>query len=196
MQIPDLLVEYLINGATSLIWMMPIAMIFGIGTAKLDTAATLILLPALYLIGMLIDFLGSRVLKRYKKRIEQEVYEKIKKATGVEQEYSEHYVEAKLKLYAPELAHSVDMRSSRDRIARGSVINFSFATVIWTIFLARQNRFDLAVVCLIVGIILILIDVNMWARFQISSYSFSRASLIILEEKLRQEGKKPRSSGK
>lgn len=196
MQLPDLLVEYLINGATSLQWVTPIAIILGIEVDKFDTTTALILLPALYLMGMLIDFLGSRVLKRYKKRIEQEVQEKIVKATGGGKEYNEYYIEAKLKLYSPDLAHAVDMRSSRDRIARGSMINFSLAAVVWTIFFARQSRFDLAVICATVGMILVIICVNMWVRFQSSSYGFAIASLITLEEKLKREEKWKKSSGK
>jgi hypothetical protein len=196
MQLPGLLVEYLINGVISLLWVMPTGIILGVEVNKFDTTTALILLPALYLMGMLIDFLGSRTLSWYKRRIMQEIQEEIKKTTGVKQEYDEHYIEAKLKLYSPELAHAVEMRSSRDRIARGSAINFLLATIVWTTFLARQGRLDIAIACAIVGIILIAIDINMWARFQSSSYSFSAVSLITLEEKLKREEKSKRSSEK
>lgn len=187
MQLPGLLIEYLINGATSLIWLIPLLALFSTEIDKFELADGVILLPSCYLLGMVIDFLGSRLLRRYKQKIKQDIRERIRQITGNDYESNELYAEAKLKLYSPELAQSLEMRSSRDRIARGSVINFSLATMVLTIHFARLNEPINAVICSLIGIVLVPTSVNMWTKFQASSYAFATASLITLEEKLKRE---------
>jgi len=81
--------------------------------------------------------------------------------------------QAKFAIYAPELAKEANMRSSRDRIARGAIINSTLATIFY--------------LPIPVGIGFILISLLMWAGFERLSYSYELKAEQILNEKIKRE---------
>jgi hypothetical protein len=81
--------------------------------------------------------------------------------------------QARITLYAPELAKELGMRSSRDRIARGAIVNAVLATVLvlpWSI-----------------GIPLIALSVALWWGFEKLSYEYERCAEKLITEKLQSE---------
>ncbi len=74
MQIPGLLVEYLISGSFAMIWLLPLLLLIGYTPQKDDSAILIVLLPALYVVGMIIDFISGFIVRPHKHRIKKRVY--------------------------------------------------------------------------------------------------------------------------
>ncbi|GEM_PF-2750765 len=190
MQIPGLLVEYLINGAVALIWLLPLAASLGLIPDKTDSLinATLLLVPGLYVLGMIIDSAASLMVTPHKKIIRKRIYKKLGIPEKEWQKFSGFSIEAKLILYAPELANAGARRSTRDRIARSSIVNFMVATVVFFVHgFGQNNDWFTLVLYLIGGAILILFCWGIWARFQFVSDNFEIVAIQILEEKIKNE---------
>jgi len=116
-----LLIEYLVVGAIASMWLGPVlatAILTHEVLAK-DLAPVLIatLLPAMYLVGMLCDWIGYRILCKRKTTIEESVQSKAG-MTNI----SSQTVHAFAVAYEPKLAEQLDLRSARDRIARGAFV--------------------------------------------------------------------------
>src|SRR2546422_4908635 len=77
--------------------------------------------------GMVADFLGYTLLHRWKWAIEHAAYKKLKAGDLSSQE-----LHARLVIHAPGLANQLEIRSTRDRIARGSAVARG------TLFASRQ----------------------------------------------------------
>lgn len=124
-KIPELLIEYLIIGSFSLFWLIPLLILMGY-ISKIQDFSNIYFarfIPAIYLLGMLIDSIVNSVLKRKKYHIKDLI---LKKYNNELQNEVGHGMEAKFILYEPELLKASQMRSSRDRIARSTLINFFF----------------------------------------------------------------------
>ena len=52
MQIPGLLIEYLINGSVALVWLLPILSVFGLSVQGWDATTVALFTPVLYVVGM------------------------------------------------------------------------------------------------------------------------------------------------
>ena len=67
MQIPGLLVEYLINGSCALIWIWGVFKLINIELPTVSDARLLLLVPGLYVVGMVVDRVakGTVELLRY-----------------------------------------------------------------------------------------------------------------------------------
>jgi len=122
------------------------------------------------------------VVKSHKDRIKDDV----KKGLGAGQGSSQS-IEIKLLLYAPEVAKVSEMRSSRDRIARGTIINVALMTIVWTIVVYRRVGPFSAIVCFLVGVVFVVICWNMWFRFQTLSYRYAFKAYDFLEDKLKSD---------
>ena len=75
----------------------------------------------------------------------------------------------KLALYAPEVAKENTMRSSRDRIARGAIVN----SIMATIFILPFS----------LGLVVILLSLVMWMLFEGQSYSYEIIAEHLIDEK-------------
>ncbi|UCH95330.1 MAG: hypothetical protein JSV88_00405 [Candidatus Aminicenantes bacterium] len=175
MAIPGLFVEYLINGALALIWIYPLWIHPNLKKVNLDTIPTIslpLIVLGLYFIGMIIDFCAFMVLRPIKYKIRGRIERRYKiskeRIPGKTADRN-----ARFWLYTPELAKEVAMRSSRDRIARGVIINLIPATI-----------FTLPVW---MGVILFMLSVMMWIFFESSSYAFELKAEQALNEKNQQE---------
>jgi hypothetical protein len=61
MQLPEMLVEYLINGSCALIWIWGSFSLFKINLHSVDHADLLLLVPGLYVVGMIVDHLAKLI---------------------------------------------------------------------------------------------------------------------------------------
>jgi hypothetical protein len=119
--IAGLLVEYFIIGAVASLWMAPLLLDLLLARPQfskdLVVTAVATLVPAIYVVGMVCDYLGYKAVHRWKTKIEGKASAKYKQVDAGSQ-----VVHAAAVLYAPDLAAQLDLRSSRDRVARGSMI--------------------------------------------------------------------------
>jgi hypothetical protein len=67
MQIPGLLIEYLINGSVALIGLFPLIAFANLFPDKIDGSAVIaVLVPAFYVLGMIIDAVENFIVKPHK----------------------------------------------------------------------------------------------------------------------------------
>jgi len=68
MKIPELLVEYLIIGSFALFWLIPSLMLMGIisDVEELSHISFALFVPAVHVLGMLINSIANTILKRKK----------------------------------------------------------------------------------------------------------------------------------
>ena len=182
MVIPGLLVEYFINGALAIIWLYPLY-------TKLITTSTfvsylnadkpmlaIVLAASIYFIGMTIDIIAWASTRRIKKRIvRKKVIDKHFKGERVDTNSISR--EVMLAVYAPDVAKESAMRSSRDRIARGAIINSIIATFVFAI-LTGHPWLSIAA-----GVIFTIICFRMWIGFEKISFEYELNAEKILKKK-------------
>jgi len=184
MQIPGLLVEYLINGSTALVWLTPLLLLGGL-PINIDHAFTLALfVPILYVLGMIIDSIGRIALNPHKRRIQKSVYEKLNP-----EKVGKYVKDIELYLNAPELAKANEMRSSRDRIARGAVMNSLLATVSLAFYFQQTEASVSPLSTIVVGLVVTAMCWAMWARHQRASYEFRIQAWRVMKQSSRQHSR-------
>ena len=139
MNIPGLLIEYIITGALAFIWIIILLSNYPQSHGFLEEnsgTVTLLAIPCAYIIGMLIDKLAFNLVRKYKERIKMKEI----KADYAQKLYHGATKEELIALVETrsltdkmtidllmdgkkELADELKWRSSRDRIARGFIIN-------------------------------------------------------------------------
>jgi hypothetical protein len=121
MQFAAAFIEYLVTGSCGLLWLVPLLSSTPLEVAKLEKVEVALLLPFVYVLGMMIDFVSEKCVSRFKKRI--------RSAIGA----SKHNVPSStvfIAWHSAELAKEFQVRSSRDRIARGAALNFLFLVLV------------------------------------------------------------------
>lgn len=177
MQAPGMFIEYLINGSVAMMWLLPILKRFGLQTPE-EAAIIALALPGLYVVGMMVDFVGWLVSLGYKKRIRKDIVEKI----GLNWE-TRYALQPKLFIYAPDLAKSSEMRGSRDRIARGTFVNVIITTLVFSI-LSPSLGINLSRLSIImIGVAVTALCGAMWLRFQRLAYSYELRSMLAVQER-------------
>lgn len=172
MALPGLLIEYLVSGAVAFAWLFPLLQGKVI---KIDTPFLPVAFLLLYVLGMAVDYLAWALTRIPKHVIREWVYRKYR-GNDLTQEQSGTLRQAKITLYAPDLAKELAMRSSRDRIARGSVVN----SILATMFLLPLQ----------VGLPLVVFASLLWVGFERLSYGFELCAEQIVDEKLQREAAK------
>jgi hypothetical protein len=178
MALPGLLIEYLINGALALLWLYPLLRKFGL--AEIHSSYLPFFALGLYVVGMIVDYIAWVVTRPVKFRIRK----RIKASLGVESKSSpglSHLRQVKFAIYAPEIAKEAAMRSSRDRIARGAIINSILAIIINLIL--STNIF----LTLILGMVALIVCTIMWISFETFSYSYEVKAEQAVDEKIEYE---------
>ena len=123
MQFAAAFIEYLVTGCCAFLWLVPL---FGHSIAAkgaLEKAEVALLLPVTYVLGMLLDLLSERLVSPVKRRIKKDARERqseLKIASST----------AFLAWHSPELMREFQTRSSRDRIARGAMLNTLLLTIV------------------------------------------------------------------
>ena len=179
-----LLVEYLVIGAVALLWLIPmfasIPLFSGFITSK-DTSVTIIALvvPAIYVIGMVCDYLGYKVTHLAKEKINRAAWEdQIKEDPELKliKPPGSQLIHVYAVCYEPELAEAIEARSSRDRVARGSLIAF------FPVVFLQPASYPLYL-HLFVAAVVILSLAMLWGRFQKLSSKYEAKALCVLREK-------------
>jgi ABC-type phosphate transport system permease subunit len=185
MALPGLLIEYLISGALSLIWLYPlmdrVGIVYRIET-QTNTAWTALFVLGLYFIGMLVDIIAWFITRPLKRKLRNEIAAKY----GMEYKPvpgTTHVRQARFAVYAPELAKESAMRSSRDRIARGAIINAVIGTTVYLIISTK------IMITLAVGIGLIVGCFFMWWGFEKVSFGFELKADEVISQKIEVERK-------
>ena len=181
MTIPGLFIEYLIVGALALIWIYPL--LPGSWGAKLQPAHLPLFALGLYVVGMIVDFFAWILTSHIKgglrawaeaghKYTLKELFKILKGQGGKIERGSDTSRQIRLAIYAPEAAKEAAMRSSRDRIARGAIIN----SILFTIIALPGRRF--------IGGLMILTFFVMWVNFELSSYSYVMKAERLVKERI------------
>ncbi len=178
MQLPGLLVEYLIDGSVALLWILPVLSAFGFILPS-DTSVLILFIPGLYVIGMTIDFLAHRMVLPWKEKLKKKVYNQKRDEN---KNINFQAVPEKLIAYSSDLSNEFGMRSSRDRVARGTILNLILSTSFYVILNFESGLLNYWIVGL--GIAGIILSIAMWVRYQKLSYDFEAEAFRILEEKL------------
>lgn len=166
--LPGLLIEYLVNGSIALIWIYP--QLAGSLTELPEQLRPLLLVAALYVIGMVIDVTAWVITRPLKHWVRKLVHNKYRGESGSMSASGTKRL-AKIILHSPELSREFSMRSSRDRIARGTIVNALAAAALvlpwWS------------------GVAAILGSISIWAMFEKLSYMFELCAEEVLDEKLK-----------
>ena len=153
--LPGLLVEYLINGSVALIWLVALV------PSAPQGLDPLFLAPGIYVLGMLVDFcawgltfipkifIRSWVISRYKKKEKHSIGASSRRKIALQLENSD-------------LAAEYERRSSRDRVARGTIVNL-------ILFLSTCPETPVRVWTWV----LLALSLLMWARFEYASFTYS-----------------------
>lgn len=170
MQLTGFFVEYLIIGSTSLIWIFPLLQATEISLPE-NSTIVLLLAPVLYVLGMIVDFIGIFLTQKHRRRIKK----------SAEVEFGDKYgLDAKnltasdvdILAFSSDVGNATISRKSRSRVARGTLTNMLIGSPIC--LFVYSDHIDVEGMAL--ALILIILGVaglwKMWARWQRSTYRF------------------------
>jgi|SRR5215213_123543 len=178
MQLPGLLIEYLVNGSCALIWIWILFLIpgvdlpAGIDVAKMDGARIAFFIPIMYVLGMTVDYLSLITVRPFA----------VKYLRGGRD--SSIASTAKIMLNSAELGKEYIIRSSRDRIARGMFVNSVITTIVLTIFYLYISPLRAVLVVLPIGLVFSGLCFSMWYRHERITYMYQKIASDALKEKL------------
>lgn len=180
MNLPGMLVEYLVNGIYALLWCW---VLWGPTNSpscsflpQITAQQLALLVPVAYILGMLIDSAGA-VLVFGIERIVRNI--RGKPAAEKLPEYVDIFFKS------PELAKQIEMRSSRERVARGALTSTALAGI----FLAIAHiKSKLSSDILLGIVVLALALLGLWLRFYIISLNFAANALETISKEARLEG--------
>lgn len=161
MALPGLLIEYLISGALSLVWLIPLLRSFDYDLLTQMPAP--LIAVVLYVAGMAIDFGAFWMVSPFKRYVRASAWRKYAQPGQAEREHSIAR-QVRFAIHSPEVARELAMRSSRDRIARGAIVN--------VIALAICRLAGVVDVPVTVLIALLPLAVAMWIVFEHTSYGY------------------------
>jgi hypothetical protein len=200
MALPGLLIEYLITGACALLWgWYAVDMAWPTQPLKLETLQpehSLIALPLAYVAGLLVDYVGRLVATLGRlvvaDRINGVVAVKLARIVPVRLVTLRRFLrrrrkghrsisQAKLWLKSAELGRQYEMRSSRDRVARGLFGNTVLATLALNIFRSDMPPV-LAATLNPFAVTLALLSFAMWYRLNALTEKFRSAAAAALTD--------------
>jgi hypothetical protein len=183
MNIPGLLIEYLVVGSTALLWLFPLLDIPFISEQTLSFEKAAALAPALYVLGMLVDFIAFILVtvipwRKYslKALVRCSVHRRVRRenpklALPLIGEGRSSQITILLIQHAPALMKEVELRSSRDRIARSAVVNLlALAAVLWCV----KFNFWLSSLTLVAAVV----SLVMWAVFEYNTSEFELSTYL------------------
>jgi hypothetical protein len=135
---------------------------------------------ALYVVGMIVDFIAYWLVRPLKPFVRGRAKARYASIYGqAAPAGSSAARQAKLALHAPELAKEVAMRSSRDRIARGAVVNAIVALVLEHAFHLYHPTLSVSI-----WIPLIVLLIVMWGVFEYISFGYELRAERVVNEKV------------
>ena len=185
MNIPGLLIEYFITGSVACIWLIPLFSNFkaqAIFTSLPQGVISLLLLPLLYIIGLGLDMTSGFLVNSFgwKRKIRDKEKERFKAKYGVMPDAELHTM--MLWLHNAELGKGYEIKSSRDRIARGTALNFAIASVVVPISAYIFLPLTEVVIIFIVFSILSILFYGIWRKCEASSHRYKLTALLIVSK--------------
>ena len=179
MQLTAQFVEYLVVGALMLLWVAPFMYRLNV-PLPFGKDDWVILLPAIYCAGMMIDALGHQLTAWHRDSIRAKADKKYLPRYGLSA--IEHATaDVDLLAVSPELAQAAEARTTRMRIARGAATNAILGALLWlgTIAITGDPAppWLLVLVPLSAGVIWGLW--GMWARWQRISFRFETKAIAL-----------------
>ncbi|MEL6923037.1 MAG: hypothetical protein AAFO94_03240 [Bacteroidota bacterium] len=176
MNLPGLLIEYLINGSIAIIWILPLVDLDDF--PLMDDLEALLLAPLVYVLGMFVDYAAWVLTRPLKSIIRENALKEVARNIADEGQYFDkaayaYFWNEKLEIEKryPDLNKELTSRSSRDRIARGVMLNLIPITILYWSHLQ------------VVGIFLFILSVFMWWKFEHYNRCFElRAAYSIRNE--------------
>jgi hypothetical protein len=194
MQFAAVLVEYLVTGSGAVIWMGIALGVSLRSVLNLEPAQVALLVPVVYLAGMLADAVAALLLHYPGKRAKRYPLPWQNRAVLVPDLQPRNAWSAFVLLHSPELGREFQFRSSRDRIARGALLNallILVAMIVWPV-----NRDGLlpflppAPVTIAAGAALAVLTAVLWWAAEGSTSAFLQTSVSLIEHKLARESVK------
>jgi hypothetical protein len=190
MQLPGMLIEYLITGSCALIWMWVFSKVLGKEVPSVSDARLVLLIPAIYVVGMIIDYLAHGLVEFIVKWVERLKKKTKSLRTSTTNRQSETQIGKKRQpklgsgsvarayvfLQSSDLTKQYEMRSSRDRVARGAFLNAILLTISLTIFCPCSNPYLPLQITLPAGLLLSGLCFAMWCRFERLTSRFQRSA--------------------
>jgi hypothetical protein len=177
MNLRGILVEYFITGGFALLWIFIILKNTGIYSELKELDNKIILgvfvISSIYMIGIVVDFIGKKFTEGIRHIL-------VKGFNCKKIEKDAKFSVAEVYFKSNELGKQYEMRSSRDRIARGSIINIFILTIIVLISLPDESKYYLYV--LFVGISLFSLSILIWIRFQQRSIQFLKDCKLLIRQ--------------
>jgi hypothetical protein len=171
-----MLIEYFVVGAVAGLWLGPVVVnaVLALPSVpkELYGGIAVSLVPAFYLAGMICDLLGYKLLHDRKSEIETTVRRKAKLS-----DFSAQRVHALAVSYEPALAKEIESRSTRDRIARGSLI--ASIPLLWLSPFEGYGKMVATTIAVFMVVALYLL----WHRMQTLSAKYEIQVATILKEK-------------
>jgi len=158
MQLAAGFIEYFITGSGALLWLVPLFATSRPNASSLNAGNVLLLAPLLYAFGMAVDFASNTMLRKLIRHIHSADNEHMLPDDLSDTAFISYRSEA--------LARALELRSTRDRIARG----FLFNLVVTTLVVAFRDISGLVPIpryaLLISLIVLTVIAFGSWWRFE------------------------------
>ena len=166
-------VEYLIIGSHTAAWIVLLFLaIFGIplsALAGIDAAAVLLLLPFIYLLGMLVDSIVHYPLEPFRKRIRDSIFQ------------YDNYKDEFIAHSSPELYSAYEVRVRRVRIIGASIFNWPLLGV--TALLHVGFTKPVVYVSVIAStLILCILSIIVWGGLYQRAYKFRKNACDVIRE--------------
>ena len=128
MKLEKIFFEYLIVGSLALVWFYPLLLLFdfNMGHHNFDGVYVLLLIPFIYVIGMIINFLAENMFRPIRRKIERRII-------GEDESNKMDYYELIVKLTQKDnkLIDEFYLRSNRVRVAAGTLLNLLIAALVF-----------------------------------------------------------------
>jgi hypothetical protein len=173
MSLAGMLVEYLITGCSALIWIWLILLLpgadlpAGVNARELEAHQVAFFVPILYVLGLFIDYLAKGLTDFLDERVRQQLWRsaarRLSKFTQEDsrlgkwlagpKSYDGSIEYADIFFHAPDLGKQLELRSTRDRVARGALMNTLLigATLAWYSNETGYAPLSLVIIATLVG---------------------------------------------
>lgn len=172
MQLAAGFIEYFITGSGALLWLVPLFATVRPQSSDVSAGTVLLLAPVLYAFGMAIDVASNTLLSKPIRHIHASHKEKLL-PDGISDTAFISYRSATL-------GHALELRSTRDRIARGFFFNLVVTTLVVSFrdisWLLPVSRFALVTAL----VLLTVIAFGAWWRFERLTHRLKKQAVRVI----------------
>ena len=172
MNIPALLIEYLITGGFAIIWIVPLILLFEdqSNLCVLKSFTILFGIPLLYVIGLILDMFCEYIASKTKMKQRIRDIVNTQDCSKYGEVPDDPSASIYIRLHNNDLANEFEKRSSRDRIARGATLNLFLASAVipWVTYKAIYTSVSYFILLLSLSYI----SFRIWKVCEMRSYRF------------------------